>query len=138
MKKAGLYELSLPERSIRALSATLGGLSKLLTDTLLPRSFRKTSLYWYLVGNTQRYLIADLGGVRQPGRKAPKQYLLRKGVGNVAEAAGIVAFRFSPLWFFALVDDASCGAKGFLRRVVSILKKDGTLPRAAKIDSAER
>lgn len=137
LKKLGLYALSLPERSTRALAAALGGLTKLVTDTLLPRSLRKTSLYWYLVGNTQRYLIADLGQVRVAGKKLPDKYLLRKCLGNVAEAVGIVAFRFSPLWFFALVDDAAGGAKGFLRRVVAELKKEGVLERNAKISSAE-
>ncbi|HEU4339234.1 MAG TPA: hypothetical protein VFS19_04130, partial [Planctomycetota bacterium] len=53
------------------------------------------------------------------------------------EAAGIVALRYSPLWFFALISSAASGSRLFLKRVVRELKKDGALPKDARIGTAE-
>lgn len=138
LKDALLYTLSLPERLLRSTSAAVGGVSKLMTDSLLPRSVRGLTFYKYFVGNTQAFLIESLGEVKTsvPGT-LPDDYLPRKIVGNVADAAGIFAFHFSPLWFFALVGDAASGSKEVLQRIVTELKKDGSLPADASITSAE-
>ena len=138
LKDALLYTLSLPERLLRSTSAAVGGASKLMTDSLLPRSVRGMGFYKYFVGNTQKFLIESLGEVKTAGpEKLPDDYLPRKIVGNVADAAGIFAFHFSPLWFFALVGDAAAGSKEVLQRVVAELKKDGSLPPDASIGSVE-
>ena len=135
------YVASLPERAIRSVAAVGGGVSRLATDTALPRSFRRTNLFGFLVGNFQRFLIEDVGRVRGaydqfPGG-LPKDFLARKTVGDVVEAAGIVALRYSPLWFFALLSGAASGSRLFLKRVVRELKKDGSLPKEARIGTAE-
>ena len=135
------YGASLPERAIRAVAAATGGVSRLATDTALPRSFRRTNLFGFLVGNFQRFLIEDVGRVKgaYPHLAAglPKDFLARKTVGDVVEAAGIVALRYSPLWFFALLSGAAAGSRIFLKRVVRELKKDGALPKEARIKTAE-
>ena len=135
------YVASLPERTIRSIAAATGGASRLATDTVLPRSFRRTNLYGFLVGNFQRFLIEDVGRVKgaYPGLEGglPKDFLARKSVGDVVEAAGIVALRYSPLWFFALLSGAASGTRLFLKRVVRELKKDGALPKDARIGTAE-
>jgi hypothetical protein len=132
------YTLTLPERTLRSLSAAVGGVSKLLTDTILPQSLRGTAFYQALLGNTQRFLVESLGEVKaRSGEDLPDDFLARKVAGNVADAAGIFAFRFSPLWFFALVADGAAGSKVYLSRVVEELKKDGALPADASIGSAE-
>lgn len=140
LKDAFFYALSLPERLLRSSSAAAGGVSKLLTDTLLPKSLRSLTFYQYLVGNTQRLLIESLGEVKTgaAAEKLPDDYVARKIVGNAADAAGLFAFHFSPVWFFALVGDASAGTKGFLGRIVAELEKDGALPPGTKIESADR
>jgi hypothetical protein len=135
------YLASLPERAIRSIAAAAGGASRLATDTALPRSFRRTNLYGFLIGNFQRFLIEDVGRVKgaYPGLEGglPKDFLARKSVGDVVEAAGIVALRYSPLWFFALLSGAASGTRLFLKRVVRELKKDGALPKNARIGTAE-
>ncbi|HEY3226848.1 MAG TPA: hypothetical protein VGK61_07645 [Planctomycetota bacterium] len=135
------YVASLPERAIRSASAAGGGASRLATDTALPRSFRRTNLYGFLIGNFQRFLIEDVGRVKGAygglGDRLPKNFLARKTVGDVVEAAGIVALRYSPLWFFALISGVASGSRIFLKRVVRELKKDGALAPDANIGTAE-
>ncbi len=141
LKDTLIYTLSLPERLLRSTSAAVGGVSKLFTDTMLPKSVRELTFYQYVVGNTQRLLIESLGEVNAgtPGAaKLPDDYIARKIVGNAADAAGIFAFHFSPVWFFALVGDAATGTKGYLGRVVAELEKDGAIPPGSKIESVDR
>lgn len=139
LKDALLYALSLPERALRSVSAAVGGVSKLMTDTLLPRSVRGLTFYKFCVGNTQKFLVESLGQVKtESGEKLPDDYLARKIVGNVADAAGIFALHFSPVWFFALVSDAADGSKEYLNRVVAELEKDGAIPPGTKVESADR
>jgi hypothetical protein len=140
MKDALLYALSLPERLLRSTSAAVGGVSKIMTDTLLPASVRDLTFYRYFVGNTQRLLIESLGDVKTgaAAEKLPDDYIARKIVGNVADAAGIFAFHFSPVWFFALVGDAATGTKGYLGRIVAELEKDGAIAPGTKIESVDR
>jgi hypothetical protein len=140
LKDALLYALSLPERLLRSTSAAVGGVSKLMTDTLLPKSVRGLTFYQYFVGNTQRLLIESLGEVKTfaGAEKLPDDYVARKIVGNAADAAGLFAFHFSPVWFFALVGDAATGTRGCLGRIVAELEKDGALPPGSKIESVDR
>ena len=139
IKDALLYALSLPERTLRSTSAAVGGVSKLMTDTLLPRSVRGLTFYKYFVGNTQKFLVESLGEVETGAKdKLPDDYLPRKIVGNVADAAGIFAFHFSPVWFFAIVGDAATGTREYLRRITAELEKDGAIPPGTRIDSVER
>jgi len=139
LKKALVYALSLPERALRSTAAALGGVSKLMTDSLLPKSVRGLGFYKYFVGNTQKFLIESIGEVRTGGADPlPGDYLPRKIVGNLADAAGIFAFHFSPVWFFALVGDAATGTQEYLRRVTAELEKDGAIPAGTTIDSVDR
>jgi hypothetical protein len=137
IRKNLLYALSLPERALRSTAAAVGGVSKLMTDTLLPRSVRKLTFYRYFIGNTQKFVVESLGGVQTGEEKLADDFLARKIVGNVADAAGIFAFHFSPLWFFALVGDAAGGTRTYLNRIVAELKADGALRPDAEIPSVD-
>lgn len=137
-----LFVVSLPERAVRSLAAGVGGVSRLVTDTLLPKTLRDTTFYKYVLGNTQRFIIEGIGEVEgsyaaEAGGALPDNYVPRKIVGNVVDAAGMFAFHFSPLWFFALVGDAAGGSKVYLQRIVTELKKDGALPADASVTAAE-
>lgn len=139
--KALSYGLSLPERTVRGLAGTVGGVSKLLTDSVLPRSLRGTGFYEFFLGNTQKFLIEGLGDVKTATpqeEKLPDDYVVRSIVGSVADGAGMFALQFSPLWFFAIAGDVAGGTKDYLRRIVAELKKDGVLQGdEGKIDTAE-
>ncbi len=135
-----LYVVSLPERTLRSVAAGIGGVSKLATDSLLPSSLRGTKFYTFLLGNTQRFIIEGIGNVEGAYAKdsgaLPENYVAKKVVGNVVDAAGMFAFHFSPVWFFALVGDAASGTKVYLNRVVDELKKDGAISPDATIGTA--
>lgn len=133
------YGASLPERAVRAVAAAVGGASKLATDTTLPRSFRRTNLYRFFLGNFQQFVIEDVGRVKGAyrGARLARNFLARKSVGDVVEAVGIVALRYSPLWFFALLSGAAHGSRTFLDRVVRELKKDGAIPAEARIKTPD-
>ena len=133
------FVASLPERFVRGALLTAGGAARLVTDTLLPSSLRATRFYRFFLGNTLKFITEDVGGVRAPRSKnrLPKDYLPRKMVGNVADFAGMFAFHFSPLWFFALLGDFAEGSKTYLGRIVAELKRDGTLPPGELVRSAD-
>jgi len=139
LQKALVYALSLPERALRSTAAALGGRVE-ADDRHAPAEIGpRAHLLQVLRGNTQKFLIESIGEVRsEGGQKLPDDYLPRKIVGNVADAAGIFAFHFSPVWFFALVGDAASGTQEYLRRVTAELEKDGAIPQGTKIDTAER
>lgn len=133
------YLLSLPERTLRSLSALVGGASLLVSETLLPVALRESTFYRILIGDTQRYLVEQ---VAQVARDLPEtaesdtvtaDYAQRKLTGAVLETVGLLSVQFSPLWVFAIVGDAAAGSKLFLNRLVGQLKKNGVIPPDAHI-----
>ena len=63
------YTVSLPERTVRALAAGVGGVSKVFTDLALPEALRDTTTYRVLLGNMQRLVVERVGFVvHQVGR----------------------------------------------------------------------
>ncbi len=134
------YLLSLPERSLRALAALVGGASVFLADTLLPSALRGTTIYKLIIGDTQRFLIERVAQMELEGQsfvlsqEIPKNYVQRKAAGTVLEAAGLLAFHFSPLWVFAIAGDASSGGKVFLERLMKHLKENGVIPEGVVIN----
>lgn len=142
LRRTLAYGASLPERTLRAAAAAAGGVTKLASDTALPRSVRRTNLFRFFLGNFQRFLIEEVGRVQGAYKgssgKLARNFLARKTVGDVVEAVGIVALKYSPLWFFALLSGAAHGSRAFLRRVVRELKKDGTLPAKVRIRTPQQ
>jgi hypothetical protein len=133
------YLLSLPERSLRALAALVGGASVFLAETLLPDAMRGTTIYRLIIGDTQRFLIERVAQMDLEehafvlSQQIPSNYVQRKAVGTVLEAAGLLAFHFSPLWIFAIVGDASSGSKIFLQRLSRHLKENDVIPEGVVI-----
>lgn len=134
------YLISLPERALRALAALVGGASVFLADTLLPDALQGTTIYKILIGDTQRFLIERVAQMELQGQSfilsqdIPEDFVQRKAAGTILEAAGLLAFHFSPMWVFAIAGDASAGSKVFLERLVKQLKEQGVIPEEAAID----
>jgi len=129
------YVLSLPERAVRSLAASVGGLSRLLTDQLFPSALRRSTSYRVFLGNAQRFLIESLGQVQgaypaETGTPAGPEYVKRKLVGNAVEAAGMFAMHISPLWIFAVASDVLAGSKLYLHRLSDELKRRGLLEQS--------
>lgn len=136
------YTLSLPERVGRSLAAALGGLTRLLTDTLVPEPLRRSQTYAAIVGNAQRFVIEKIAEVRdvyaaEANAAMPEDYVRRKIAGNVMEAAGMFSMHLSPLWVFAIAADVADGSKVYLNRLVEELKSQQVIAPEAEIQGLE-
>lgn len=134
------YAISLPERSIRALAASLGGTVYEATEILLPSWLRGSRFYQGLVVGTLRIAIELIGGVSGalPADDMDMQeFTLRKAAGTGIEMAGFLTIGWSPIWLFAVVADLSGGTRAYLQELVSELKGDGMLLEDADISSIE-
>ncbi len=132
------YTLSLPERLVRSLAAALGGVSKLLTDTLVPEPLRKSTAYTAIVGNTQRFVIekvAEVQGAYPADQQAalPERFIARAAAGNAINAAGLFAVHLSPMWAFAFISDIANGSKVYLNRLVKEMKEGGVIAPETEI-----
>ena len=126
-----LYTLSLPERTIRALAAIVGGASILLSEALFPASLRDTTTYKVTLGLLQQFLIERVAGMKDRFDEGHVQlgedYVQRKMAGTALEAAGLLTMGYSPLWVFAILGDTAGGSKVFLNRLVKYLKENGVV-----------
>jgi hypothetical protein len=136
----GPYILSLPERVLRSATAVASGLLREVGEVTIPRAVRRTRLYHNLVEVTLRFLVEQVGEVKDvyPGEEELTQdFLVRRTAGNGIELMGILAFHASPVWVLAALADAS-GAGGLLIREISkSLKQEGLLDADANFDSVE-
>jgi hypothetical protein len=134
------YFLSLPERMIRALGASVGGIVYEATEVLLPGWLRRSRFYQGLVVGTLRIAIELVGGVRgvlPSDDMSVQEFTMRKAAGTGIEMAGFLTIGWSPIWLFAVVADLSGGTRTYLQALVSELKVDGLLPEEADISSVE-
>jgi len=134
------YFASLPERTLRALAASLGGLAYELTEALLPSWLRRSRLYRATVAGLLRILIELVGGVSDalpPDDVGVGEFAMRKAAGTGIEVAGLLTMGWSPLWLLAVAADLTSGTRTYLRVLVAELQRDGLLPEDADIASVE-
>ena len=134
------YALSLPERTLRAVAAGLGGLLFEAAQVLLPGWLRRTRLYRAIVAGTLRIAIELVGGatgVLPPDKVTAQELAVRKAAGTGIELAGLMFVGWSPLWLFAATADLTGGARTYLQALVSELRRDGLLPEDADIASVD-
>ena len=83
------YDVSLPERVVRALSALVGGAAHETAQLVLPRVVRRSRFYEATAKNLLRILVELVGGVEPVEQEAVPAGKLaaRKGVGNVVGSA---------------------------------------------------
>lgn len=134
------YLLSLPERILRFLAASLGGLVFELTELLLPRSLRATRLYQALVYRLLRItveLVGDVQDNRPPETVSAAELVRRKTVGNAIELLSFVAVGWSPLWLLAAASDLSGGTRAYLHVLVGELRNVGLIRESQDIQSID-
>jgi len=134
------YALSLPERTLRAIAAGLGGLLYEAAQVLLPGWLRRSRLYRAIVAGTLRIAIELVGGATGvlPADEVTAQELAkRKAAGTGIEMAGLMFVGWSPLWLFAATADLTGGTGSYLRALVSELRRDGLLPEDAEFASVK-
>ncbi len=133
------YVLSLPERLVRALVGTLGGLVHESAQVILPRFVRRSRLYEATAKNALRIAIEAVGRVepQEPPEISAQEITKRKAAGNVVELGSIAAFGFSPLWLLAAASDVAHGSRVYLASFVDELKRAGVLAQEREIGSVD-
>ncbi len=143
MRRVTQYAVSIPERVLRAVAATLGGTIHETAELVLPRLVRKSRLYEATAKNLLRITVELVGGVDRGEQVAdeheasPGKLAVRKAGGNVVELGSILAFGFSPLWLLAGAADVTRGTRVYLDTLVSELKAAGVLAREAEFGSVD-
>ena len=134
------YLVSLPERILRAIAASIGGFIYEASLLVLPGWLRETRLYTAIVAGLLRIVIELVGGARgilPPKEISAQELATRKAAGTGIELAGIFTLGFSPLWIFAAIADLTGGTRSYLRLLVSELKNDGLLTQEESINTVE-
>ena len=134
------YILSLPERTIRALGASIGGTAYEATEVIFPSWVRRSRFYQGLVVGTLRIaieLIGGVSGVLPSDDMGIQEFTMRKAAGTGIEMAGFLTIGWSPIWLFTVVADLSGGTRAYLQELVSELKGGGMLPEDADVSSVE-
>lgn len=134
------YLVSLPERIVRAIAASVGGFIYEASLLVLPGWFRGTRLYTAIIAGLLRIVIELIGGARgilPPKEISAQELATRKAAGTGIEFAGLLTLGFSPLWIFAAIADLTGGTRSYLRLLVSELKKDGLLTEEEPINTVE-
>src|SRR5437660_6700951 len=131
------FLLSLPERGLRSATALAGGLLREVGEVTIPKTLRRSQLYRNLVEATLRFLIEQVGQVKDvyPGEeKLSEDFLVRRTAGNGIELIGILTFRASPVWVLA---DASGAGRFLVREITASLKADGLLEQGAEFNTVD-
>ena len=134
------YFLSLPERTVRAMGAGVGGAVYEATEVMLPGWLRRSRFYEGFVVGTLRIAIELVGGMRgvlPADDMGIQEFTMRKAAGTGIEMAGFLTIGWSPIWLFAVVADLSGGTRAYLRALVAELQGEGMLPVDVDISSVE-
>jgi hypothetical protein len=134
------FLLSLPERGLRSATALAGGLLREVGDVALPKTIRRSQLYRNLVEATLRFLIEQVGQVKDVypgGEKLSEDFLVRRAAGNGIELIGLLTFRASPVWVLAALADASGAGRFLVREITASLKTEGLLDQGAEFNTVD-
>jgi hypothetical protein len=135
------YLLSVPERVIRSATALSAGLLRELGEAALPASVRRTRVYQTMVESTLRFLIEQVGEVEDAylaNSELPRNFLVRRTVGNGIEMLGLIAFRASPVWVMAALADLSGTGRHLVKEIAASLQAEGLLDPDRSFESVEQ
>ena len=125
-----LYALSLPERTVRSLSALSGGLLRELSQLALPDPVREAALYRATAGIGLRFLIEQVGdvyGIYPRHDPLSRKFVRRYAVGASIEMVGIATIFLSPVWVLAALGDATRASQSLFSQIGDALKAEGLL-----------
>lgn len=130
------YLLSLPERSLRSLTAITVGLLREAGEIVIPGHFRRTKLYFSLVEQTLRFFVEQVGQVEGAYGKEgelPADFMVRRGAGNGIEWLSIAVLHVSPVWILAGLSDLSGAGGRVLNEIAANFEKEGLLQGSVHI-----
>jgi hypothetical protein len=135
------YLFSIPERFLRSLTGIGGGAAREVSKVLLPGRVRRSRLYRSLVGSTLRFLIEQVGQIKETQdddtERLPSDFLIRRAAGNVVELAGIASFHASPVWVLAALADVAGAGRELIGEMAEALQKEGLLPPEHKFQTID-
>jgi hypothetical protein len=133
-----LYAVSLPERSVRSLSALGAGLVKEITEAALPATVRQSAIYRATAGVGFRFFIEHVGKVKgiYPRHDAhSRQFVYRYATGTSIELLSIATFFVSPVWVLAALGDSTRVGKAIFVEIGDALKAEGLLDSKTKFET---
>ncbi len=136
--KLAPYLLSLPERSLRSLTALTAGLLREAGEIVIPAHFRRTKLYFSLVEQTLRFFVEQVGQVEGAYGKEgelPADFMVRRGAGNGIEWLSLAVLHVSPVWVLAGLSDLSGAGGRVLNEIAANFEKEGLLQGSGHIRS---
>ena len=136
------FLLSLPERAVRAIAATVGGTLHETFQLALPRVVRRSRLYEATAKNLLRVTIELMGGVPPQAPVADEHGRIPVASPSArgrqrGELGSIAAFGFSPLWILAAAADVTRGSRTYLEALVGELVGEGVLPDGSRPGSVD-
>ena len=141
-KRRGVrYAATLPERLVRSVSALSAGVVREVAQVVVPIGVRRGQLYRNLVDVTLRFLVEDVGGVRNTrttDEQLGENFLLRRAAGNGLELVGIIAFRASPVWVLAALADVCGIGRQLIPEIAAALEEEGLLAPGASFTTMEQ
>ena len=141
-RRSGVYVLSLPERTLRSVSALAGGLVRETAAVVLPIGVRRGRLYRNLVDVTLQFLIEKVGQVDAVAgtdqRELAENFLARRAAGNGIELMGLLTFRASPVWVLAALADVCGFGRQLIPEIAEELKKAGLLDASQSFATMEQ
>ena len=135
------YAATLPERLVRSASALSAGVVHEVAQVVVPIGMRRGRLYRNLVDVTLRFLLEDVGGMRNArptDEQLGENFLLRRAAGNGLELVGIVAFRASPVWVLAALADVCGIGRQLIPEIAAALEEEGLLAPGASFATMEQ
>ena len=141
------FAFSLPERGVRALSATVFGGAQEAAQLVLPRMVRRSRFYEATAKNALRIAIELVGGVQgadddgPPGEEpemSAGRVAVKKVAGNIVEFGSVAAFGFSPLWLLAAASDVLNGTRVYLHTLEEELTNAGVLAAGTHFGSLDQ
>ena len=134
------YSASLPERTLRSVTAIAGGFVHESANWLIPSSFRNSKSYSIFVQQMLDFVVNDVGGVKKANRKdgPPEEEvdLARKTVGNLLDMTAFATFHLSPITVLAIFSDVAYGSKAYMQQLSDRLKEQGIIDQETTIDGA--
>ena len=141
-RRSGVYALSLPERTVRSVSALAGGAVRETAAVVLPVGVRRSRLYRNLVDVTLQFLIEKVGQVEAVAsvdqRALAENFLARRVAGNGIELMGLITFRASPVWVLAALADVCGFGRQLIPEIAEELKKEGLLEASQSFATMEQ
>jgi hypothetical protein len=135
------YLVTLPERLLRSAVGLGAGLTREVSDLVLPDAVRQGQLYRNLVDGTLRFLIEQVGGAQgtyPADSELPGNYVARRAAGNAVEVLGVVAFRASPVWVLAATSDLCGLGRHLIPQLADELKRQGLLDGGSTFETVDQ